>query len=575
MFNTLSKPRITGAIAFGDSLSDEGKKYNEDICGCFPFKWFLYHSDYNNFTNGHTWAYIFANIFNETLKEKTNWLAGERPTYFKNVAEGGATTYNYRNLKSFFKYFKGFILSFFLGNTQNQAKKVKKNKNILNPNKLGIIFAGANDLVTLGYDDLAGVERAVQGIIKTIETLINRSNNTEFNYLKNLLLIGLPDISETPRFKDKSSEEKSKMKLACQLYNQKLQELSNEYQYVNFDCCTVYQYANINDLDQKTIKKIEKGIILVGEGTNRTVRFINNGKFITNKSNEELKEVTIKLNKEQQEIFSTDGEIIRGEINGNKLDIFVNRVAKNAKLNMDLKMIGIEAILDEILQNPETHGFTSGCAVYYLPKIEDQETDISLISKSITIGNAVIIKEDKDSGFFTYLIKDGVLVAEQEKAVKVEFGLSVINQIRLRKKIKQHSSEQRIIKLVGMEDIHDICIIDVIKSIVEYYKKSFDKEIILTSIDDSELESIKKGYLNRNTIFWDDLHPARRLHELLSVKISEFIKGNYLIQNPLQFKDDSSFNVEKSKLPQSKYAEAPGSLSSEPSLLYPNTTFRT
>ncbi len=163
---SLEKPEITGAIVLGDSLSDEGRKYNEFIFCCIPFKWFLHHSDYNNFTNGHTWAYIFANILNNTLKENSIWSAQEKPACFKNVAEGGATTYNYRNISSFFKHIKGFILSFFLGNIQKQAKKVKKDKNILNPNVLGIIFAGANDLVTLGYYDVEGVDRAVQGIIK-------------------------------------------------------------------------------------------------------------------------------------------------------------------------------------------------------------------------------------------------------------------------------------------------------------------------------------------------------------------------------------------------------------------------
>lgn len=66
---SISKPIITGAIVLGDSLSDEGRKYNENVCCCIPFKRFLYHSDYNNFTNGHTWAFIFANILNEILKK--------------------------------------------------------------------------------------------------------------------------------------------------------------------------------------------------------------------------------------------------------------------------------------------------------------------------------------------------------------------------------------------------------------------------------------------------------------------------------------------------------------------------
>lgn len=555
--SSVDKPLITSSIVFGDSLSDEGRKYNEYIFCCIPFKWFLHHSDYNNFTNGHTWAYIFANILNNTLKENSIWSAQEKSANF-NLAEGGATTYNYRNISSFFKHIKGFILSFFLGNIQKQAKKVKKDKKILNPNKLGIIFAGANDLVTLGYDDAEGVERAILGIIKTIATLTDKNEGS--NFLKYLLLVGLPDISETPRFKDKSPEEKLKMKLACQLYNQKLQELANEYQYVNFDLCTIYQCTNINLLDLNPVKTKEKAIIVTGEGRERTILFINKGQFITNKSNMELKKVNIKLSKDLLAVFSKDGEIIRDQVNGNKLDEFVNEVTKKTKLNIDLKMIGIEAILDEILQNPEVHGFTAGCAVYCLPKTNDQETDTSLISKNITTGNAVIIKET-DKGFYSYLIKDGMLVKKQEKLVQVKFELSEVNQIQLRKKLKQHISEKGMIKLAGMEDIHDICIIDIIKAIVKHYNSFSAEKIVLTNISDSVLQSIKKEYLNRNNIFWDDLHPARRLHELLALKTTEFIKNQYSLKNPSSFRDDSTLGV-KAKLLESIYAEAPGNLGS-------------
>ncbi|MEN9917085.1 MAG: hypothetical protein RLY40_1017, partial [Pseudomonadota bacterium] len=91
---------------------------------------------------------------------------------------------------------------------------------------------------------------------------------------------------------------------------------------------------------------------------------------------------------------------------------------------------------------------------------------------------------------------------------------------------------------------------------------------------DSVLESIKKDYLNRNTIFWDDLHPARRLHELLALKITEYIKANYTIKNQSQFEDDSSIDAE-SMLNSDSSEEAPGSLPSVPSLLNPNTIFRT
>ncbi len=311
------------------------------------------------------------------------------------------------------------------------------------------------------------------------------------------------------------------------------------------------------------MKTIEKGIVVTGEGKERTILFINNGEFITNKSNKKLKKVNFKLTKEQQAVFLQDGGIIRDKVNG-KLDKFVNELTKKAKLNIDIKMIGIEAILDEILQNPEVYGFTAGCAVYYLPKTKGQETDISLISKNIT-GNAVIIKET-DKEFFSYLIKEGMLVKKQDKPVQVKFELSEVNQIRLRKKLKQHTSEKGMVKLAGMEDIHDICIIDIIKPTVEHYNSFSADKIVLTNISDSVLESIKKEYLNRNDIFWDDLHPARRLHELLALKTTEFIKKHYALKNPPSFRDDSTIGA-KAKLLESIYAEAPGNIGSSRSAI--------
>lgn len=569
MFNQLSvnKYKITGAIAFGDSLSDEGIKYKENICGCFPFKWFLYHSDYNNFTNGHTWAYIFANVLNHCLKEKLNWLTSESPTYFKNVAEGGATAYNYKNLTSLFKYFKGFILSFFLGNIQEQATRVKTDKNILHPDLLGIIFAGANDLATIGYDDVNGVERAIQGIKKTIKILTNKNRKTTLNYLKHFLFVGLPNISETPRFSHKSEKEKARMEKACQLYNKKLQEFSNEYQYIDFSLCTLYKYANINCLNLEAIKKIEKGIVVVGEGRKRTLLFIKDGKFVTCTSNDELKKITVNLSKNRMDLFSKEGEIVRTKTNEAQLDEFIDEIVKKAKLNLSINVIDISIFLDAILKNPEIYGFTAGCAVYFIPNNREHNTDETLISQHIS-GNAILFKETED-GFLSYLIKEGAVVTEQGKIAKVSFHLTANNQARLEEKIKS-AVKKEVIKLADSEARHDRLIITIIQSVIRGFKKKFHKEMRLAIINDSVLESIKKNNLNRNTIFWDDLHPARRLHELLALKITEFIKTHYLIQNPFQFSDDARIGV-KPKLPENIFAESPDVLPSESALLIKNS----
>ncbi len=173
---------------------------------------------------------------------------------------------------------------------------------------------------------------------------------------------------------------------------------------------------------------------------------------------------------------------------------------------------------------------------------------------NITAGNAVIIKK-ADNRFFSYIIKDGQLIKNDSKPVLQKFDLSKETLDQLNEKIKKFPSESKIITLAYKDDIHNFWIINIIKSVVDHYKKSFNKEIILTSINNSVLGAIKKDYLNRNTIFWDDLHPARRLHELLAVKITEYIKANYLIKNQTQFKDDSTIGV-KPKLNSDEFEES-------------------
>ncbi len=98
------------------------------------------------------------------------------------------------------------------------------------------------------------------------------------------------------------------MKRAYQEYNNKLQELVSAYQYINFSLCTIFSYKNKECLDSEMVKNIKRGVVIIGEGTERTTIFINNGKFLH-------KKVNIKLSNEQLAIFSQNGEIIK---RGNK-----------------------------------------------------------------------------------------------------------------------------------------------------------------------------------------------------------------------------------------------------------------
>jgi len=153
--------------------------------------------------------------------------------FFKseNRAQGGATAYNYGGFLNFFRFIKGFFLSLVLTNIETEAKKLKRDKNTqLNPDDLCIIFAGANDLVTLGYCNRKGAERAVQGIAKTIEILTTPQEKEDSNYAKNVLVFTLPDFSKTPRFSKKTEKEREQAEEACNTFNEQLRNLVKNYQ---------------------------------------------------------------------------------------------------------------------------------------------------------------------------------------------------------------------------------------------------------------------------------------------------------------------------------------------------------
>ena len=252
------KTGITGIRIFGDSLSDQGGKngmYAKKIFGCIPLSLFLYKSPYKRFTNGFVWADALSAEL-ESLSKSTNPLDNPclpslhgNKKWIENMAQGGATAYKYRGFLDFFKYMKGFFLSFMLTNIQSQAKKIKQEKNNkLEPDDLCIIFAGANDLVTLGYCDKGGAKRAIEGITKTVEILTtSQSTVTDQNYSKNILLFTLPDFSKTPRFSKKSDRTKEKAQEACRFFNEELRKLAKLDANVEiFDVAAVFEEIDKN-----------------------------------------------------------------------------------------------------------------------------------------------------------------------------------------------------------------------------------------------------------------------------------------------------------------------------------------
>lgn len=568
----LSKIKVSGVKILGDSLSDPGGKdgmYNIKILGWIPLRFFLNKSPHKQFTNGYGWEYAFEKDL-EFAKESNNPL--ENPHlppihgFFKceNRAQGGAMAYNYiENIFNIIKFFRGFLLSFVLTNIQNEAKKLQKDIK-LNPDDLTIIFAGANDLVTAGYCNKGGAERAIQGIAKTIDILTSSQHKIDANYTKNVLVFTLPDFSKTPRFSKKTEIERKQAKEACGSFNEGLRDLAKNYQYFDFSLCDIYQVDKKEDVDPTEIR--EKGIVITGLGSAKKIYFVNHGQFIL-KDNKEIS-VDIKLSKTEKKLLGNKpGKILK---EGKVIDLekFIHKLSSKAKLNADVKIFDAAAVFEKIDENPEAYGFTSACAVYYLDKNQDKEC----ISKNITSGNAIVIreinqeyneKEGSTSQFCCYYVKNGKLVECEINSTRIasatNLTLSKQEKMELQEKLKQHPLKDGISQVIGMEDKHASWTTNIVQSAIQAYEKKFERKIQLTDIYASVLLAIKKKFPNQQDIFWDDLHPSVMVHFLLETMFEPFFKSNYAIKQPRVWQDDMAISYKvspKIELP-TKSAESP------------------
>jgi phospholipase/lecithinase/hemolysin len=557
------KGEAGGVELLGDSLSDPGGPfgmYDRKILGCIPLSLFLYKSPHKQFTNGFVWNYAF----NETFKfsrgslnplENPNLVPVHGFFKFENRAQGGATAYNYGGFLNFFRFIKGFFLSLILTNIQNEAKKLKKDMKF-NPDDLAIIFAGANDLVTFGYCDKEGAERAIQGIAKTIEMLTSSGKKGEEKYGNHILAFTLPDFSRTPRFSKKSEKQRKKAHDACLSFNEGLRNLSKSYQYLDFTLCDIYQVARKENVDLSNIN--EKGIIITGSGSTKKVYFVDKGKLIFRDS----RELTIDLNltKAEKTLFGKEkGKLAWNQKNIAELESLVHKVCSKAKLTAEVKIFDAAAVFEKIDGNPEAYGFTSGCAVYYLSASQGEE----VIINKITSGNAVIIQEiNQKTELICYFVKDGKLIRETgpyRLPETVRLKLSEKDKNLLYKKLEEYPLKDSISKLAGYEDKHDLWTTHIVQISVEAYKTKFNKPILLADVYASVLLAIKKHFSNEQVIFWDDLHPSVIVHFLLETMFERFFKSNYSVKQPRVWKDDMAIHERvspKVELPH-KSAEAP------------------
>lgn len=559
------KTEVNGTInVIGDSLSDAGKKhgkYKQKIFGLIPYRWFLHQSPEDQFTNGRVWTYPLQLRMQHQLQQ----IATRNPLYNvnspsfnfnvdgKNMAEGGSTAYNYRRFINFFRRIKGFILSFFLNNIEKQSHDIKKQDKGIKPDDLNLIFAGANDFVTVGYCNEGGVSRAIQGIQTSIDLLTTTQKKTgSSNYSKNVVLFTLPDFSKTPRFQGKTEEQRAQAQSMTLKFNEALKELARSYRYIDFRLSDIYQVESEDKIEAILSKIKRQGIIVVGKGSHRTVYFVEKGQFILQPSKDEPVTVKVKLVKDQQKMLGLQqGKIARNSDNTVFLDEWVCQLASHAKLDTDVKIFDTAAVFNEVDENPEMYGFTSGCAIYY--RFNKCEAHIK--------GNAIVLTKTKDNDIEVLFFQQGELVRDKEgKARKVILKLPAELQKQLDLTVGRQAADMR--EVVGLEQKHSTWHTRIIQAAVKGYQDSFGLKIKLADIYTSILLQMKKNLPNQSRIFWDDLHPTATMHFLLELVFGEFFNNHYKLHSPRQWLDDTALLQRKEntvELP-FKSHEAPDSL---------------
>ncbi|MGN5739126.1 SGNH/GDSL hydrolase family protein, partial [Xanthomonas citri pv. mangiferaeindicae] len=177
----------------GDSLSDcKGRMLNKSF-GLLP-RANQYHN--GKFTNGGTWSEFLtmSNLMKSSKQSATE-------VKLINKAEGGSPSAAY--LKRTFSP-KFAILS----NMQKQIKNLT-----FDEKNLGIVFLGANDYMTYGKKD---VDLVIADQQKNIEKMIARG-------AKNLVVMGIPDLSLTPSAKKLIPEKREHLQKISAEHNKKLE----------------------------------------------------------------------------------------------------------------------------------------------------------------------------------------------------------------------------------------------------------------------------------------------------------------------------------------------------------------
>ncbi|HDN2512704.1 TPA: lipase [Providencia rettgeri] len=209
-------------IVIGDSLSDSEGRMHRKSGGLLPRSRQYYEG---KFTNGSTWIEFLVNPVFMKSHSFHNGKVEKSKVELINRSEGGSPCASYSSDPKFL----------FLSNMKKQQKGLT-----FDEKDLSIIFFGANDYMTYGKSD---VDKVINSHKKHIKKMIN-------NGAKNILVMGLPDLSEPPAIKTTSPQTQRKIQNLSIEHNNKLQTLVNIFKLnknININ------YFNVNNVMKKII----------------------------------------------------------------------------------------------------------------------------------------------------------------------------------------------------------------------------------------------------------------------------------------------------------------------------------
>lgn len=203
--SNISLDPIDRLVVFGDSLSDSQGRMFEKTYHILPSGSQYYDG---RFTNGFVWSEFLSS-----------------PTFLNkkilNFAEGGSTSASYSCFN---------IVGDFLSNVDKQIKYYSPSST-----DLPIFLLGANDYITLHKQN---VLKVVEQQIKDIDKMLSQG-------VKNVLVMGVPDLSATPYEEHRSDKEKIKDATIAhnELLVEKIMELTRQYpaqKILYFDTCSAF-----------------------------------------------------------------------------------------------------------------------------------------------------------------------------------------------------------------------------------------------------------------------------------------------------------------------------------------------